>query len=151
VQPPTILVVDDDQLIRWSLSERLSPAGYRIVEADTARSAIERHADGVGVDLVLLDYKLPDGDGLSVLKAIKEANPETLVIMLTAVSSVGTAVEAMKQGAYHYANKPGAADRPAPVARAWKTFRCSCTLSSTPSTVSFGRRSAASATRRCSG
>jgi two-component system, NtrC family, response regulator AtoC len=104
MQALTILVVDDEQLIRWSLSERLSQAGYRIVEADTVQSAIERHAEGV--DLVLLDYKLPDGDGLSVLKAIKAADPETLVIMLTAVSTVDTAVEAMKQGAYHYANKP---------------------------------------------
>jgi two-component system, NtrC family, response regulator AtoC len=104
MQAPTILVVDDEQLIRWSLSERLSQAGYRIVEADTAQSAIERHAEGV--DLVLLDVKLPDGDGLSVLKAIKDVDPDTLVIMLTAVSAVDTAVQAMKQGAYHYANKP---------------------------------------------
>ena len=104
MQTPTVLVVDDEQLIRWSLNDRLSAAGYRVVEAATATAALERHAEGV--DLVLLDYKLPDGDGLDVLKKIKEAEPDTLVILLTAFASVDTAVEAMKSGAFHYANKP---------------------------------------------
>jgi two-component system response regulator AtoC len=101
---PTILVVDDEPLIRWSLTERLTAEGYRVLEAETAADALAKHQEGV--DLVLLDYRLPDGDGLSVLKRIKERDPETLVILLTAYSTVDRAVEAMKHGAYHYANKP---------------------------------------------
>jgi two-component system, NtrC family, response regulator AtoC len=104
VQPATILVVDDEQLIRWSLTERLTAEGYRVVEADTAAAALVKHDEGV--DLVLLDYRLPDGDGLSVLKRIKERDADTLVILLTAYASVDAAVDAMKLGAYHFANKP---------------------------------------------
>src|SRR5437867_1252838 len=104
MQPPTILVVDDEQLIRWALNDRLTHEGYTVIEAETAKAALERHAEGV--DLLLLDYKLPDGDGLSVLKAVKERDPDTVVILLTAYSTIDSAVEAMKRGAYHYANKP---------------------------------------------
>ncbi len=101
---PTILVVDDEQLIRWALSERLTQEGYKVVEAGTATEALA--ACSADIDLVLLDYRLPDSDGLQVLKAIKANEPDVPVILLTAFSSIETAVEAMKQGAYHYANKP---------------------------------------------
>jgi len=101
---PGILIVDDEPLIRWSLSARLSSEGYRIVEAETAAQAVDRARDGI--DLVLLDYRLPDADGLEVLKRVKQANPDILVIMLTAHSSIEMAVDAMKHGAYHFASKP---------------------------------------------
>jgi two-component system, NtrC family, response regulator AtoC len=102
--PPTVLIVDDEPLIRWTLSERLTQDGYAVAEADTAKAALARF--GSDIDLVLLDYKLPDSDGLQVLRSMKAADGDVPVILLTAFSSVETAVEAMKQGAYHYANKP---------------------------------------------
>ena len=100
----TVLVVDDEPLIRWSLVNRLKEEGYRTLEAGTASDAVAQHRDGA--DLLLLDYALPDATGLDVLKQVKETDPDTLVIMLTANTDVGTAVSAMKQGAFHYANKP---------------------------------------------
>jgi two-component system response regulator AtoC len=102
--PPTILVVDDEALIRWSLTERLKSEGYEVLEADTGRAALEKLPEGV--DLVLLDYRLPDTDGVSILRKMKEFDEDILVILLTAYASVETAVEAMKLGAYHFVNKP---------------------------------------------
>ena len=118
----TVLVVDDEALIRWSLTERLKSEGYNVLEADTGRAALERV--GEGVDLVLLDYRLPDTDGVSVLRKIKEMDQDILVILLTAYASVETAVEAMKLGAYHFANKPFNLDEvSAMVERALETTR----------------------------
>ena len=99
-------MVDDEALVRWSLRERLNADGYDVLEAGLASEALERLSAIDSIDLVLLDYKLPDGDGLTVLRRIKEASPEIQVILMTAFSSVETAVEAMKLGAYHYVNKP---------------------------------------------
>ena len=100
----TVLIVDDEDLIRWSLCERLKADGYDILEAADGQTAIRQFK--TGVDLVLLDYRLPDMDGLSVLRELKTLDAEALVIFLTSFVSVDTAVEAMKLGAFHFANKP---------------------------------------------
>jgi DNA-binding NtrC family response regulator len=100
----TVLVVDDEKLIRFTLRERLERAGYAVIEAGSGEEALG-HLD-TEIDLVLLDYRLPDTDGVVLLKRFKESEPDTLVILMTAYSTVDTAVKAMRLGAYHYINKP---------------------------------------------
>jgi DNA-binding NtrC family response regulator len=118
----TILIVDDEELIRWSLRERLQAEGYEIVEAGTGHAALEQFKRGV--DLVLLDYRLPDIDGLTVLREMKQIDSDVLVLLLTSFVSVETAVDAMKAGAFHFANKPFNVDEVAAiVARALETTR----------------------------
>ena len=99
-----VLVVDDESLIRWSLAERLRVDGHEVVEAGTAAEALERAEHGV--DLVLLDYKLPDDDGLVVLRKLHDLDPDIVVVMLTAHKGIDVVVDAMKAGAYDYATKP---------------------------------------------
>lgn len=102
---PSILIVDDDEVTRETLSNVLKKNGYEVYAEGSgvgSLSIIKKHI----IDLILLDMKLPDIDGLEVLKKIKEFDTDILVIIMTAYSDVQTAVSAMKLGAYHYINKP---------------------------------------------
>ncbi len=102
---PSILIVDDDDVMRETLSDVLRRSGYEIFLESSGNGALSVIKKNV-IDLILLDMKLPDVDGLEVLKKIKEFDTEILVIIMTAYSDVQTAVSAMKSGAYHYINKP---------------------------------------------
>jgi len=103
--PKTILIVDDESTIRWSLGEALRDSGYEVVDAEDADGGI-RVFQQKSPDLVLLDMKLPDGSGLDVIRSIKGIDPATPVIMMTAYGEVETAVDAMKSGAYDFILKP---------------------------------------------
>ena len=101
----TILVVDDERLIRWSLKERLSRDGYTVLQAADGAEA-EAALATAEVDLVLLDLKLPDTDGITLLTRIREEKPAAAVIMMTAHGSAEVADEARSLGAAHFIGKP---------------------------------------------
>ncbi len=100
-----VLVVDDEALIRWSLRERLAQEGYEVAEAATGAEA-RRLATKDWFDLALLDLRLPDIDGIALLHQLREIHGEMPVIIITAYSSVESAVEAMRCGAVNYIRKP---------------------------------------------
>jgi len=101
----SILVVDDEKLIRWSLEEKLKSWGYSVTSAEDFTEACEA-LDHRLPDLVLLDIKLPDGNGLDLLDRIRSASDDVAVIMITAEATIKTAVRAMRAGAYDYIAKP---------------------------------------------
>jgi DNA-binding NtrC family response regulator len=104
---PLVLVVDDELLIRWSLGEALTAAGYTVVEgcdAAEARRAIGDHAHPP--DVVVLDYRLPDSDDLGLLTAIRREAPTVPVILMTAHGTAEMVRGALDLGAYRVVSKP---------------------------------------------
>lgn len=99
-----ILVVDDEHLIRWSLSHRLEQDGHRVLLADSAAGALDQLSDDI--DLVLLDLKLPDVDDLSLLGKIKGQLPDCPVILMTAHGDPDLFREARLGGAFRTLEKP---------------------------------------------
>jgi len=105
VRNTRILVVDDEHLIRWSLEQSLKKQGYDVVTAASGEDAL-KHVHEDAPELVLLDIQLPGMDGLEVLEKIKEIDSDIIVVMVTALGVLETAVKAMRLGAHDYINKP---------------------------------------------
>lgn len=104
-QGATVLVCDDEELIRWSLSEHLRGEGYRVVEAEDGLDCLEK-VSASAPDLILTDIKMPRLDGMSALRKLREQDIDVPVIVLTAHGAVDTAVEATQLGAKAYLSKP---------------------------------------------
>jgi DNA-binding NtrC family response regulator len=102
---PTVLVVDDELLIRKSLSKVLRAKGYIVETASTGLEGLER-AQAVRPQVMILDMRLPDTDGLSLLRRLRQVDPLLQVIVITAYGDVSSAVEAMKLGACDFLRKP---------------------------------------------
>jgi len=100
-----ILIVDDDLSLCHFLTKALSQKGYQVIPCHNGREALDV-IRGREADLILLDNKLPDRNGLEILKEIKRDHPKVSVIIMTAFGTTGTAIEAMRLGAFDYILKP---------------------------------------------
>ncbi|MFZ1701094.1 MAG: sigma-54 dependent transcriptional regulator [Pyrinomonadaceae bacterium] len=100
-----VLIVEDEELMRTILRQLVEGSGYQAYTADSAETALEVLSRN-DIDLTLTDIKMSGKTGLALLDQIKTADPEALVIIMTAYSSVDTAVAALRKGAYDYLTKP---------------------------------------------
>ena len=103
--PQTILVCDDEELIRWSLAEHLKEEGYQVLVAEDGHACLETLAQHTP-DALICDLKMPRVDGLSVLRQVREKEPDLPVMMITAHGAVESAIEATRLGATSYLSKP---------------------------------------------
>jgi DNA-binding NtrC family response regulator len=104
-----VLIVEDESNMRKVLSAHLRQDGHVLVEAATVKEGLQA-VHGNGFEVVLLDQKLPDGEGSEVLKAVQQSEPSTAVVVLTAYGTVELAVEAMRSGAFDFLTKPFSSD-----------------------------------------
>ncbi len=102
---PKILIIDDEEHMCWALKKAMEKEGYQALTATSGNEGVNLLKEK-GPSLVLLDLKMPEMDGMEVLKIIKEIHPKIPVIMITAHGTIETAIEAMKLGAVDYITKP---------------------------------------------
>ena len=100
-----ILIVDDEQIIRESLSYVLKKEGYRVEEASNGAEALKKHHTSP-YDVIITDIEMPEMRGTELLERVANTTPQTFVLIITAFGSMETAVQALRQGAYDYLLKP---------------------------------------------
>jgi DNA-binding NtrC family response regulator len=101
-----VLVVDDEPLIRWAVSEMLGDLGYLVVQAGDGRGAITAMSESAPLEIVLLDLRLPDSDDLSLLRRLRSLAPAACIIVMTAHGTQEIAERAMDLGAFTVVGKP---------------------------------------------
>ncbi|HEX6558354.1 MAG TPA: response regulator, partial [Longimicrobiales bacterium] len=105
IEPPKVLAVDDEQVVCESIRRVLSQEGYQVMTTTSSREGVDlirKHT----FDLLLLDIKMPEIDGIEFLREARAVSPETEVIIVTGYATIETAVEAIKLGAFDYLEKP---------------------------------------------
>ncbi len=102
---PSILIVDDEERFRITLAKLLSVKGFEVESVGSAKEALTKIAEG-NYDVILLDVKMPEMNGVEALAEIKKLKPYLEVIILTGHASVDVAVEIMRLGGYEYLLKP---------------------------------------------
>lgn len=110
---PTVLIIDDERLLRWSLRMQLAAVGFRVLEAGSAAEAMQHLEDcvnggnGCCPDVVFLDYRLPDANGsFPLLDAMLACAPSLPVIMMSAYGTPQVIAEAQARGVRHFLGKP---------------------------------------------
>jgi two-component system NtrC family response regulator len=102
-----VLIVEDETLIRWSIAETLAQEGHSVVEAGDARTAVRALTDASEpIDVVLLDYRLPDSNDLGLLASVRRLQPESAVVIMTAYGTPEVTRGALELGAFGVVNKP---------------------------------------------
>ena len=105
-QPLRILVVEDETLIRWSIAETLAEEGHTVMEATSAATAVKALEDEDDIDVVLLDYRLPDSNDLGLLANVRRLQPRSAVVMMTAYGTPEMTEGALALGAHRVVGKP---------------------------------------------
>ncbi len=100
-----VLIVDDEELIRWSLQKDLARQGYDVAVAASGAEALRLH-EADPAEIVLLDVNLPDGSGVALIERLKTLREDAAIVMITSDTTLETAVESMRHGAWDYVTKP---------------------------------------------